>query len=219
MTILSDNTEPPAPMPQVIKPFQAIFLELEIDIKSKKFDISYFGNQIGQADLSEAAHASEFEAMVKEFADGKTPGNWSTIQRKHDYKSLLSIGLKKWTYLAFRLTSSKSNWRFRHLGEPLTVQTGFGEHAPVELSRVAYFGRRVMPDGSIIEKDVDTRKLGDHCRVAFFVIDGSKLFTTLLGQRVPFNFHLEVFDESDPLKFIPIIIDPDVGYPDGGSPP
>jgi len=210
-------TEPPGNLGNLI-PTKAVFLDVTIDVNGNRFEIGYENDRIGAQALTAADRVAEFKTLLVDFAAGGNPGSWGNIQRAGaGHKSLLSLQFDELTFVAFRLSSRKNNWRFCHTDDPLTIMAGFGARAPFDFMKVGLEARRVLPDGSIIASNIDTNARGTDSTVAYFVINGTCLTDKLDGERIPFNLHLE-FVANDG-KFVPIIVDPDVGYPDGGYPP
>lgn len=206
-------------------PSKAIFVDLIITAKGNRFELGYDEDKMGVVYLTGSTAEADFKAALKEFAHPSTPqsrpGDWKGIDRKK-YRSKLSLQCDALTYFVVRLSSKREDWRFCHIDDPFTVQKGYGKIANEVGPPVAFDAKRVIWDSNIGDIEIinglaDTNEIGSDSRVSYMVIDGSALKTKYKYSRVPFNIHVEVVDDDS--NYIPIIIDPDMGYPDGGSPP
>ena len=196
--------------PTGLKPKLALFCDLHLDIKGGQFSLKY--ESFGQIEIDSSQATKTFEYYLKRFAEGWHPNEGQQPKPGNgNRKSELSIRVEEWVYIAIRLSSKKDNWRYCHEDDPFTVGQG-GES-------ILFEPRRVAPDGSIIGKYESALE----SKAAYFIVDGASIKTavdsdpSVAGVAIPFNIHLELVDRNG--KFIPIIIDPDVGYPDGGTPP
>ena len=224
MGINSRDHEPTASISDTEIPTIAIFVDVEIKItgNGKKIEIIYRDNKYGREKLRTDDPELHFRELLASYASGNDSAPRKKIDRPpgRKYRSSLSLRLEELVYVAFRVSSKHDNWRFCHLDDPFTVQSGYGADATDDSNKIAFDAKRVLTDGTVVPDTYNTVEEGTVSRVAYFIVDGHKLKVHHEGKSIPFNIHLDIVSTENNIdRFIPIIIDPDVGYPDGGGTP
>jgi hypothetical protein len=153
------------------------------------------------------ASGSEILAEVKKIAQGTYPSNFKkgTSNRR---KSELSLNNREYRYLVFVL-NEETNWQFAREVEPFSLFKEKGDN-PTDLRK--YYMNPISFDGSgtPIKPGSEPYKKS---MVAFFIARG-QCRPPSEGDR--FNIHVDINEEDD--KYIPVMIDPDVGHPGGSTP-
>ena len=153
-------------------------------------------------------------------AEPKKPNTWRKpnwddsrlTEKRRERVSTLSVEHKGYSYIIFVL-DDETNWEFMPEKEPIRIdKKGEG----------LYFNPRCtyLPKDSPSAKTTRVPPKGEICRVASFIAkseeepleqDGS--FTT------PFNLYVRLtYNVQGRPRQLPLIIDPDVGYPGGNAP-
>jgi hypothetical protein len=191
------------------EPEYAIFCELDLDVTNSILGYCY--SEITHVDLS---NNTQFNNLLQKFAAFKPLGLSTSIQEYRPCPSSLSLsiggnqqsgGKAELAHVVIRL-SSKYRWRFTEQYKDGN-RPPFGaasEYTPAVLSDAI----RVASDGTTWD---DSYHFGS-CLVARFIADPRHLGA---GERNRFNINLDVLDGRE--RVIPIIIDPDVGYPGGNG--
>jgi hypothetical protein len=153
------------------------------------------------------ASGSEILNAVKRIAQGSYPEdfNKAVINRR---KSELSLNNSDYRYLIFIL-SEKTNWQFSREFEPFSLFEG-EENNQTDLQEYYMNPQSVDGSGNSIEPGKEPYKKS---MVAFFIARGH-CRPPSEGDR--FNIHVDINEED--AKYIPIMIDPDVGHPGGSTP-
>lgn len=210
------DTRPMKGPPDVL-PAKAIVWKVGVSGSATNINIGY--TDVGRFDLNN----NNIEYYLKKIARGNYPANirWkgsppARIPRPTDLHRAtpLSIENQEFAYMIF-VFDSNVNWQFTNDIPPFEISKG---------NRDYYRDPKCVWEAGISEPVVGRVPPGNvRCTVASFISNAEKRGRNSQHPRKyhvsPFNFYvsLKVGGEGDP-QYLPLVIDPDVGYPGGSQP-
>lgn len=194
-----------APTPET-KPNKVLFLKIRFEGAGTVIKLEY----AEMADYQIPA-ADDIEKTLTKYCGDMLNLTWRSPQRHADplrRRGKMSLELKQRRYIVFSLPDG--NVRFSRGEYPIQVHT--------DVREVYYWDAWcAWYDGTNIRKFQKGPPNVD-CRIAYFVANSDLDASVHSDDFVSaFNLYLDVVDENDDDDFIPIAIDPDVGYPGGHS--
>lgn len=131
-----------------------------------------------------------------------------------EYSSLLSLKNERVSYVILKL--SDKPWQFCGRGRPITIgKKGLGKEAYFEGHRI-FSGWDDKDVGTPFDDDDPPR---NGSKLAYFIADAPKAWHGEPQRKYshPLNIHVDLRQTwNDSVRYLPIIVDPDVRYP-GGS--
>lgn len=209
---------------ELIWPQYAMFCDIDLKMNGAgtKFELKYMG--MAWVKLTDIDNDAEkvFNKTVLNFANGRQPPNLKNFNPNagHPNKSDLSVCIDELAFVAIRLewknqqqAQHRKNWLISRYGPPITVSGRTGTHGRAwEAARVNTSGG---VGGGVVKYDGNDATKHIPCDVAYFIYEPDK--RDAQQQRyMDFNIHIEVSGSGS--TFVPIIIDPDVGWPGGNKP-
>jgi hypothetical protein len=191
------NAEPFEKRTDTSPPTLAIFLELDIKITNKKVKLNY--DYFSIADLT--VKGSNFADMVEKFANGESVGKEIEVKEFEPCKNDLAVRIgadnhAQLSYVAIRLDPKRikglSFAQQNGVFVPFAAQPGM---SPKYLS--------------------DAVPVGKDCLAAYFIADGIALERD--GVHAEFSINIDITDKKG--RLITLIVDPELGYPDGRGAP
>ncbi|MFN3945956.1 MAG: nucleotide synthetase, partial [Allosphingosinicella sp.] len=186
---------------------------------TKQNKIGFVYHQMGSFEFGSDA---EFQRELKKVASGGNPPNHGKPRGgRGNRRSHLSVDNKENIYIVFRL-DPKWNWRF---SRDVPAFSLFEDKC--RPNDEEYYGSPVAltKSGEIFTPPSGDKPLGEDevSRIAYFTALGKKAYHDP-ARKGPdrFNIHVNLVEDpgDDGLdKYIPLIIDPDVGHPGGSGPP
>lgn len=213
-------------------PKEAIFCELKIRMIDDELILGY--RRSLKIDLGQTDPAAVFNALLIAFATDNLrnnptipgmptirnlPKHWKRQPHVQPFSCDLSLDINDLCYVVIMLPREK-NWQFARIDSPITVPIQPITHPAA--TPVAWEARLVNDDGITETPGVPAQGgnpavVKQGFRTAYFIVDGRYVAAPSMGTRkeMPFNLHIEVLSSNG--TYIPIIIDPDVGYPGGSN--
>lgn len=198
--LIQEGHQPPAEMrPGGITITHAIFCELEFHITNGRSEIGY-----RRAILDEVGNYPQpIEDTIGKFANHSFDPNWKAPIPRDPRRSDMSLNAGDANdnsgivaYIVVRLQKNQKNMRFTDSYSPFSVPLRTPDDR-------AFEARRVSDSG------------------AYFIVNSSKFAAgSIAGKQreMQFNIHLEIIQKKGQTEmYVPIIVDPDVGFPGGGG--
>lgn len=210
--VYSDDTDVLADTPTEL-PTDVIVWKMSIREGTDGIILEY--DEVAQHMLRPGEGVTEY---LKQVARGSAPAKWEKVNHTEDIQNPeretpLSIRHNGYTYMVFIL--DKKNWHFTAGREPFEVRS----------DKKSYY---LDPQCAwIVGANVEVKRtppIGSQCTVASFIAN-AKLDQKEKGDdnqsfHSPFNFYvtLRVKGKNGRVSNLPLVIDPDVGYPGGYHP-
>ena len=180
------------------------FFRVNIDV-DQRGDVSFHYDNAASAAISSQP---ELDELIKKVADFKAP-NWADVLSTTVGDTPFSINCTKKCVIVLVLHPGR-NWQFAHDKAPFQIKKGREEYY-FNATRVDRKGTPLVGSG---------QSYG--CKVAYFYGECDLDRTNQGGGnfKTAFNIHLDLllYWRGKELT-LPIVVDPDVGHPGGGTPP
>ena len=203
----------PPPNPNTF-PQKVIVWRVSFDEEIDEFRLFY--KECALVDLG-STDFEVFKRYLGAVVDREEPDSGNDLDDWHGPKgddsgeTPLSIDCDDYSYMAFVVRGKK--WRFSRSHKPFTVKRGWDQK--YRMARCAW---RDPANGELrIEEEPGDGADDPDCTVAFFVAD---VRNQGQNRRVAFNIFVDLAMTrgSRRKRHIPIVVDPDVGYPGGNYP-
>jgi hypothetical protein len=207
--ITSDNVTGLGSKPANL-PTNVIMWKVEISLQGGIIDITYAG--VATHSLVQGGAVQPIEEYLEALARGQYP-QWRNPGEPVPGKTSLSIRHTDFSYFVFVL--DEKNWQFMEGNTPFKVQVG--KSAYYRYAQCAW----IDDDENETFYFTPSPPRGKSCKVACFIADSASDQVDWGGFtghfRTQFNFYLDVVLKRGavPNRLLPIVIDPDVGYPGG----
>lgn len=206
------GTEPMNDAPTTL-PREVITWKISLERNGREIAIKYTG--VGKHTLGPREHIDNYLKMAarNQFPAGYQFRLPKPIDRPPNQprETPLSIEHTGFSYMVFILEDL--NWHFTNNHDPFEVLKG--KEPYYTDPRCAWF--------SGVTPMVSRRPQSANCRVASFISNAQedkRVNQDDLGHFIaPFNFYVSIQGKGTPRdRYLPLVIDPDVGYPGGNSP-
>ena len=214
--VTQGGDEPMGELPITGYPRRVIVWNIRLEEAGGDIDLRIAGAK--DVDLPDNSYAS-FKNYLDQVVRGDEPSSWDPVVEPIPGPSSLSLSFNQHAYMIFVLRGQ--NWQFSRGQRPFTVEKNRSEY--YKTARCAW----VDPiSGGVVVLERAHRQV--RCEVAYFIADAAgdqeehgDLTVPDRDFRTSFNIFVDLILEraGGGSRYLPIVIDPDVGYPEGTTPP